>query len=89
VRQVNGRWGQVKVPKVGWVRFRWSRPVPEAERRAARAATGSPAQQVERACVARLRAGEADRRKDWCEKTSTSLARRFDLIRFEDSEGHR
>ena len=27
---------------------------------------------------------EADRRKDWCEKTSTGLARRFDVIRFED-----
>jgi transposase len=43
---------------------------------------GSPEQQVERARIARLRAREAGRRKDWCEKTSTSLARRFDLIRF-------
>ena len=151
LRQVNRRWGQVKVPKIGWVRFRWSRPVPEAksyrvtldrtgrwhvafavipapvptpgtgevvgidrgvvitaalstgeklhcpgltgqerarlrkaERRAARATSGSPAQKAERAYVARLRAREADRRKDWCEKTSTGLARRFDLIRFED-----
>ena len=56
----------------------------KAERRAARATTGSPAQKTERACIARLRAREADRRKDWCEKTSTGLARRFDLIRFED-----
>jgi transposase len=28
--------------------------------------------------------GEADARKDWCEKTSTDLARRFDLICVED-----
>lgn len=34
--------------------------------------------------VQRLRASEADRRKDWCEKVSTGLARQFDLIRFED-----
>jgi putative transposase len=30
VRRVNRRWGQVAVPKLGWVRFRWSRPVPAA-----------------------------------------------------------
>jgi transposase len=30
VRRLNRRWGQVLVPKLGWVRFRWSRPVPEA-----------------------------------------------------------
>ena len=34
--------------------------------------------------IARLRARECDRRKDWAEKTSTGLARRFDLIRVED-----
>ncbi len=28
VRRLNRNWGQVKVPKAGWVRFRWSRPVP-------------------------------------------------------------
>ena len=26
---MNRNWGQVKIPKVGWVRFRWSRAVPE------------------------------------------------------------
>jgi transposase len=31
-----------------------------------------------------LKARETDRRKDWAEKASTSLARRFDLIRVED-----
>lgn len=30
VRRVNRRWSQVLVPKVGWVRFRRSRPVPDA-----------------------------------------------------------
>jgi putative transposase len=30
VRRLNRRWGQVLVPKLGWVRFRWSRPVPVA-----------------------------------------------------------
>ncbi|MGY3202243.1 hypothetical protein ACVW19_002758 [Streptomyces sp. TE5632] len=33
--------------------------------------------------VARTKAREADRRKDWCEKTSTMLARTYGLIRFE------
>ena len=151
VRRLNRRWGQVWVPKVGWVRFRWTRAVPEcrsyrvtidpagrwhvafavvpepvpapgtgeavgidrgvvitaalstgeklhcpgmssrerarlrkAERRKARARQASPELQAERARIARLRALEADRRKDWCEKVSTGLARRFDVIRFED-----
>jgi putative transposase len=151
VQKLNRHWGQVKVPKVGWVRFVWSRPVPEcksyritqdragrwhvafavkpepipapgtgdvvgidrgvtitaalsngeklhcpalsvrekarlrkAERRKARAPKGSLEQQAERACIAQLRAREADIRKDWCEQTSTNLARRFDVIRFED-----
>jgi transposase len=26
--RLNHRWGRVWIPKVGWVRFRWSRPVP-------------------------------------------------------------
>jgi putative transposase len=34
--------------------------------------------------IARLRAREADTRKDWAEKASTHLARRFDVIRVED-----
>jgi transposase len=33
--------------------------------------------------VAQLRARETDRRKDWAEKASTDIARRFDLIRVE------
>ena len=34
--------------------------------------------------IARLRARETDRRKDWAEKASTDIARRFDVIRVED-----
>ncbi len=53
------------------------------ERRAARASKGSEQKTAEYAKVARLKAREANRRKDWCEKTSTMLASSFDLIRFE------
>jgi putative transposase len=28
VRRVSRKWGEVLVPKCGWVRFRWSRPLP-------------------------------------------------------------
>lgn len=28
VRRLSRHWGEVRVPKVGWIRFRWSRPVP-------------------------------------------------------------
>ncbi|MBP2350808.1 transposase [Kribbella aluminosa] len=37
-----------------------------------------------RAAIAKVKAREADRRKNWVEQTSTALARRFDLIRVED-----
>ncbi len=37
-----------------------------------------------RAAIARLRARETDRRKDWAEKTSTGIARQFDVIRVEN-----
>ncbi len=53
------------------------------QRRAARAPKGSAEKAAEYAKVARIKAREVDRRKDWVEKTSTELARRFDLIRFE------
>ncbi|MFJ2864279.1 RNA-guided endonuclease InsQ/TnpB family protein [Kitasatospora sp. NPDC087314] len=55
----------------------------KAQRRAARAPKGSDRKTDEYAEAARLRAREANRRKDWCEKTSTMLARSFDVIRFE------
>ncbi|MGW7048150.1 RNA-guided endonuclease InsQ/TnpB family protein [Streptomyces avermitilis] len=53
------------------------------QRRAARAPKDSAAKTAEYAKVARLKAREADRRKDWCEKTSTMLARSYGLVRFE------
>jgi transposase len=34
--------------------------------------------------IARLRAREADARKDWAEKLSTDIARKFDVIRVEN-----
>jgi putative transposase len=54
------------------------------ERKLARAKRGSKRRTRLRLAVAGLRAREWDRRKDWAEKTSTGLARRFDLIRVED-----
>ncbi|MEW2115358.1 transposase [Streptomyces sp. NPDC005474] len=53
------------------------------QRRAARAKKGSPQRKAACAKVAQLKARETDRRKDWCEKTSTMLARTYDLVRFE------
>ncbi|MCW2935399.1 MAG: (cytosine-5-)-methyltransferase [Actinomycetia bacterium] len=152
VRRLNRNHAEVKVPKVGWVRFRWSRPVPPGvksyrvtrdragrwhvafaaipgpvegpgtggvvgidrgvtvsaalstgellscpgltareaarlrrlRRKLARARRGSVRRRAARRGIARLKAREVARRKDWCEKTSTSLARRFDVIRVED-----
>ena len=54
------------------------------ERKLARARRGSGRRGKAKAAVARLKASEADRRKDWTEKTSTDVARRFDVIRVED-----
>ncbi|MFF4729317.1 RNA-guided endonuclease InsQ/TnpB family protein [Streptomyces mirabilis] len=53
------------------------------QRRAARAPKDSPQKAAAYAKVARLKAREVNRRKDWCEKTSTMLARNYDVIRFE------
>ena len=152
VRRLSRKTGEVWVPKVGWVRFRWSRAVPDGvksyrvtwdragrwhvafaavpapvaaprngqvvgidrgvavsaalstgdllhaprldgrqrrrlrrlERRLARARRGSNRSVGVKRAIARLRARETDRRKDWAEKTSTAIARRFDLIKVED-----
>lgn len=148
--KLNGKWSQVWVPKIGWVKMRRTRDVPafksyrvtkdragrwhvafavkpepldgpgtgevvgvdrgvaitaalstgetlhcpalskreraklrKAQRRAARAPKGSDAKRAEYGKAAKLKAREADIRKDFVEKTSTELARRFDLIRFE------
>jgi transposase len=151
-RRLNRSHAAVKVPKAGWVRFRWSRPVPPGaksfrvtrdragrwhlafaaipepvqgpgtgeivgidrgvkvgaalstgemltvprlrgreaarllrlERKLARAKRGSNRRRDVKAQIARMKAREADRRKDWTEKASTDIARRFDVIRVED-----
>ena len=54
------------------------------ERKLARAKRGSNHRGRVKHAIARLRARETDRRKDWAEKTSTDIARRFDVIRVED-----
>jgi putative transposase len=54
------------------------------QRKLARAKRGSKRHGNVKLAIARLRARETDARKDWCEKTSTDLARRFDVIRVED-----
>ncbi len=152
VRRLSRNVGEVKVPKVGWVRFRWSRAVPEGvksyritrdragrwhvafaaapapigapgtgesvgvdrgvavsaalstgellsvpglreteavrlarlQRKLARAQRGSNRRAKVKAAIAKLKAREADRRKDWIEKTSTRLASQFDVIAVED-----
>jgi putative transposase len=63
----------------GWERIRLRR----MQRQLARARRGSNRRGRVRHAIARLRARESDRRKDWAEKVSTDLARRFDLIRVE------
>jgi putative transposase len=151
IQRVNRKTGVIWVPKVGWVRFRWSRDVPAArsyrvtldragrwhvafatiprpilapgtgevvgvdrgvavsaalstgellhaprlspgrqrrlallQRKLARSERGSGRRRATRFAIAQLKARETDARKDWCEKVSTDLARRFDVIRVED-----
>ena len=152
VRRLSRHVGEVRVPKVGWVRFRWSRAVPadvksyratrdrtgrwhiafaavpapvpapgngqiagidrgvavsaalstgellhvpgltgreqarlrRLERKLARARRGSGRRGRVRLAIARIKAREADRRKDWAEKVSTDIARWFDVIWIED-----
>ena len=148
VRRLNRRWAEVRVPKIGWVRFRWSRPVGEfksyrvtlkagrwhiafaqvpdpipapgtgeivgvdrgvahaaalstgefydysrpdldarvkrLQRRLARCKRGSNRRARVKAQLARAQAKRADARKDFVEKTTTDIARRFDVIRLED-----
>ena len=54
------------------------------QRTLARAQRGSKRRGRVKHAIARLRARETDRRRDWAEKTSTDIARRFDVIRVED-----
>jgi putative transposase len=152
IKRLSRRSAQVWIPKVGWVRFRWTREISETvksyrvnldrcgrwhiafaavpqpipgpddgsvvgvdrgvtvsaalstgellhapglrageserlrrlQRRLARARRGSHRRARTRLAIARLRARETDRRRDWVEKTSTDLVRRFQTIRVED-----
>jgi putative transposase len=59
-------------------RLRW------LERRLAGAQRGSNRRGRVRLALTGLRVRETDRRKDWAEKASTDIVRRFDLIRVED-----
>jgi putative transposase len=54
------------------------------QRRLARARHRSNRRKKVKTLISRLKAREVDRRKDWVEKTSTDLARRFDVIRVEN-----
>jgi putative transposase len=53
------------------------------QQRLARARRGSNRRVRTKTAIAKLRAREVDRRKDWVEKVSTDIARRFDTIRIE------
>jgi transposase len=50
----------------------------------ARGTRGSNRRGRVKCAIARLKARETDRRKDWVEKTSTGIVRRFDVIRVEN-----
>jgi len=54
------------------------------ERKLARQSKGSRRREATKVSLARLKAREADRRKDWVEKTTTALVRSFDLVAIED-----
>jgi transposase len=54
------------------------------QRKLARARRGSNRRARVKLAIAELKAWEADARRDWCQKVSTDLAQRFDVIRVED-----
>ncbi len=53
------------------------------QQRLARAKRASKRRARTKRAIAKLKAREADRRKDWVEKATTDIARRFDTIRIE------
>lgn len=50
IRRLSRNVGEVRIPKAGWIRFRWSRPVPDGVKSFAFAAIPQP--------IAALRTGE-------------------------------
>jgi transposase len=59
-------------------------PIRQAAQALSRCARGSNRRKRAKRRLARLHARNTDRRKDWAEKTSTQIARRYDTIRVED-----
>ncbi len=59
------------------------RRVKVLQRRLARAGRGSKRRARTKLALAKLKARETDRRKDWVEKATTDIAGRFDTIRIE------
>ena len=53
------------------------------QQRLGRGKRGSNRREETKRAIARLKARQRDRRKDWVEKTTTDLARRFEVIRVE------
>ncbi|MFY9922807.1 MAG: transposase [Mycobacterium sp.] len=53
------------------------------QQRLVRAKRGSNRRARTKLAIAKLRAREVDRRKDWVEKVTTDIARRFDTVRIE------
>src|SRR5207245_11611449 len=53
------------------------------QQRLARAEHGSNRRARTKVAIAKLRARESDRRKDWDEKTTTDIAQRFETIRIQ------
>jgi transposase len=59
-------------------------PIQQAARALSRCKRGSNRRKRAKLRLARLHARNADQRKDWAEKASTDIARRYDTIRIED-----
>jgi transposase len=72
---------RLQVPGLTW---REQARLRRLERKLARAKRGSARRRQVRLAIARLRARETDRRKDWAEKTTTDIVQRFDVIKVED-----
>jgi len=71
----------LRIPRLSPARQRRLRHL---QRKLARARPGSNRRARVKRAIARLKARDRDARRDWAEKASTDLARRFDLIRVED-----
>ena len=70
--------------ETAWLRLGSQTVQQPALRDFARAQRGSRRRSKIKSAIARMRAKEADRRRNWGEQTTTDLARRFDTIRIED-----